>query len=263
MRTRVCLHCKAEVVAEEGSACANCGNPMDTGPQVSKWDENNPYLSVDLPSDGGSADDITSNPADAHCTPRLSLVHVLLWGLCSLVHLGTARTISNWQGLPYMPIGAFDLLSAANGGAVFMGAIVLAERRYRANCLLVRHPGHLLLVVSVALSVILMATWFLRSALGESPPFRAGAIPVLAMVIYAYNAMQCRTNAWRTALFVIAFAFIIRIISNHAWQFGVPLVVLAVAGLDLTRVRRDWLHWLGIATYLFNHAINVWVLGSL
>jgi hypothetical protein len=106
-----------------------------------------------------------------------------------------------------------------------------------------------------------------------------GSLCGVVAVSYGFAATRCNPHRWKIALaclmmasiatctnfFLVAFssygASLLNVVIATVAQWGTAVVALAVvvaATIDYFQAtRRDWLHWLGVATYLATAAIEL------
>lgn len=237
----------------------------------------------------------TESPFAVERTPRLSILHLMLWTLCSAVYLTLIRAIYSLQG--DMPSGyatiqdASSVLQGIITGAVFAGAIVLVSTRARIGPPMLRHPGHWFLVISALVHLIYVPVLFVsmllmgRFGMGRSLLWIYGLVFVIPLIAYSVAARRDRTYRWKVlfvALAVMALAQCIHLgaIGFVAGRIGSWFVVLsaisswgslllagavvAVSIVDLVAgLRRDWLHWTGVVTHVAASSIALlWMVGS-
>ena len=94
----------------------------------------------------------TESPFAPVQTPRLSILHLMLWTLCSALCLALMRAIYALQSAgPRSFVAIQDASSVMQGmiaGAVLAGSLVLLRTRFRSGPPMLRQPGHWLLFVS-------------------------------------------------------------------------------------------------------------------
>lgn len=144
-------------------------------------------------SGANPASPVEADPGAAEAAtaiPRLSIVHIMLWALCTALYLAWRRMLESLVSfpevdVPELPTGQFIVnyasaaLRAGAWGAVLTGALVLIRRRLRVGSPLAFQPGHWLLIGYALLIVThmpldLFATLSLPSELASG---KGGATP--------------------------------------------------------------------------------------
>ena len=231
-------------------------------------------------------------PATPAMTPRLSILHIMLWTLCSAVYLTLIRAMNAQQQLPASYAVIRQSTSVLQGivmGAVFAAAMVLAHARLRYGSPLTRHPGHwLVLIISVTtFTYLVVITAFSALAL----PFARGvftatysAMATAQVIGYLIASWSSKRSSWRPLFATLALLEALRALvylgmlfdqSNiRIWastsalpNWGRVIVcgwMMVLSLRDLRRgQRRDWLHWTGIAAFIASTGIVLfWMIGS-
>ncbi len=210
--------------------------------------------------------------------PRLSILHLMLWTLCSAVYLTVMRAIHSLQEVPgeYAVIqNTSSVVGGVVAGAVLMGAIVLGYSRYRIGAPLVRHPGHWLLLISASMTLasLTVSLLFFSSGLTSRTTFFLvyGAIHMAEAIAYVFALRHSRPIGWRSLFGALVLLSVLQTLTYLAngfdlylfpwwgvlnsiptWgQFLVCGWVVIVSTSDLMAgQRRDWLHWTGVTTYV-------------
>jgi hypothetical protein len=218
----------------------------------------------------------------AAAAPRLSVLHLMLWTLCSAVHFSLLRAIYAMQG--DVGVGSVETIQQTSGlmhsviaGAVIAGAIALVSARVRGVSPLLRQPGHWLLFVAAIMALISLPLVYLMlrtsGAVYSAKFFLAfGVVFLFPPIAFAFAANSSRTRHWR-ALF---FAMLLVAMSQSSLYFGFWLssgksgfwmavvsaiptwgnLMLATAMMFVSIVElktgppRDWLHWTGVTAQL-------------
>jgi hypothetical protein len=210
----------------------------------------------------------------------------MIWMLCSAVYLTLYGEIWSWQLMrsEYNDVQRFmNVVNGILAGAIVTGAITLGHMRYRFGPPLALHPGHWLLVISASISVVWLAvmTVVLRM---EAADRSVSSILVLYCAMFLVQAIayfialnHLESGGWR---FLFAGLLLLAVLHGTGYllvwseqvatslgkrfqwgnfllsisHMGDPLifcwaVMLTIRDL-LKRRRRDWLHWLGVATFL-------------
>jgi hypothetical protein len=230
----------------------------------------------------------------ARHTPRLSILHLMLWMLCSAVYLTLIRAVLFLQEPPDNFAAIQRTTSVFQGvitGGVLTGAMVLGHARYRFGPPLLWHPGHWLLLVDAALTVVWWPLFFISAAL-ERLFFEDGALLLFSGAVYLAQAIAYfiaighnKPFRWRILFGAMALLWLLRGLvfvgfsSGHqplvdwsmrlwaipTWgHFFVAAWTVFVSAWDLMAgQRRDWLHWTGVATYLGGRGVAaVWMAGA-
>ena len=149
------------------------------------------------------------SPFAVERTPRLSILHLMLWTLCSAVYLVLIRAIYSLQG--DMPSGyatiqdASSVLQGIITGAVFTGAIVLVSTRVRNGPPMLRHPGHWFLVISALVHLVYVPVLLVSMLLmGRSLLWIYGLVFVIPLIAYSVAARRDRT--YRCKVLFVALA---------------------------------------------------------
>jgi len=234
------------------------------------------------------------SPFAAVQTPRLSILHLMLWTLCSAIYLTLIRAIYALQGdMPSGYAAIRDASSVIQGiitGAVFGGTIVLVSTRVRSGPPMLRHPGHWFLFISAILDLIYLpfaiSLLLLKDSglIGTSYFVIYGVIFLFPPIAYVFAAHHNRARRWKVlfvGLAVVALAqcldFVgigLSAVRPGSWfgilseirSWGTLLLagaVLAVSVVDLVAgQRRDWLHWTGVTTHVTASSVTVlWMIG--
>lgn len=228
-------------------------------------------------------------------TPQLSILHLMLWTLCSAVYLTLIRAFQAVQGDAFWGSSMFKEVSGMIGGiamgAVISGAIVLVFTRIRSGPPLLRQPGHWLIFVPAILGLIHLPLniWFLlvKGEIFMSSLYLLiyGVMNLFPMIAYALATLYNRGLSWKLVFIGLAvvalsqslvfFTLYLHVNIFDAWkgllntipnwgQLLLVAAVLVVSTVDLAAgQRRDWLHWTGVATHttLFG-TIVLWMIRS-
>jgi hypothetical protein len=222
-------------------------------------------------------------------TPRLSILHFMLWTFCSAAVLTLFRTIESLQGdLPegYASVQRVSsVLSGVISGAVLAGAIVLVHTRVRGTPPMLRHPGHWLLLVTAIVTLTQLAAYVLILLLfGIGDMFFLliyGATSLFAVIAYVLAVLRNVAVRWKVCFGAIAAIDALQgIFYVGIWAFGPQLAILTavarwghpflagwVAVVSLVDLvvgqRRDWLHWTGVTTYAMTSGIAlIWMIAA-
>jgi hypothetical protein len=211
---------------------------------------------------------------DTSHTPRLGIVHLMLWALCSSGFFAIIR-IENLEAPFTHDATVLSVFYGIADGAVMTGAIVLAYARFRFGPPMLSHPGHWLLVIWATLTMPVA----LLDTLLAVPFWIYG---VLASVAFCFAVRFTKPVHWRVLFGTLALLRMLEAVayetssrlpflSNSAliaqdieralrdWDFYLSFA-LAVAVLIfdlLVRERRDWLHWTAIVTYVGTMSVTM------
>jgi len=247
-----------------------------------------------------TADSPTDSPFAGGQTPRLSIFHLMLWTLCSAVHLTIYRAILAIQGEgPAGYANMHDATSVINGiaaGAIIAGTIVLAGTRIRSGPPMLRHPGHWILLVAAIQSLIylpVMAGMLLLQQYSYQFPwimFAYAAVMSISPLGFTLAAWRNKALRWKLmflllgcsgaayCLLYVTIALgdlfssfrgmnssVATILSMSYWFnpiLAVVIVIMAI-GEHATGLRRDWIHWTGILTHVTSILTNVmWMIAG-
>lgn len=225
--------------------------------------------------------------------PRLSILHLMLWMLCSGLYLALTQTTYTAQtGASHR----YDSIQRATSvflgpisGAMLAGSLVLIYSRIRSGSRMLRHPGHWLLLIGAGLKLVYLL--MIGAALlvrGENiwPFVLNGAIILAAIIPYLFAIRRTDVFRWKVlfggmvALHVLHGLFYFAIALEIHTTIGIHLftvlssvanlgnlllagwlVVIAVIELCVDQ-RRDWLHWTGVAAHVANSAVSlIWIVG--
>lgn len=231
-------------------------------------------------------------PREAAPPPRLHILHLLLWTLCTAVYLALVRAIDD---VPKEMSSSFSMLRHASSlvnsifvGAALTGGGVLVHAYRRHGTPLIRHPGHWLVLVSAAFSMLMLlifvASYVLPSDGSTDGVFFLvyGGVYMGSAVGYAFAIQESELLRWKL-IFVAIFGmaamqgihfFGIWATFDHfpEWSlfstlpnWGRLLVCLGIVIVSIVDARkgrhRDWLHWIGVATYIVNSIVAVvWII---
>jgi hypothetical protein len=229
--------------------------------------------------------------ADQPTSPRLSILHLLLWMLFAAVYFGVVR-LSESTGLH--PDGSAivrttSILYGMIGSAGLTGGLVVVVSRVRGQRMMLEHAGHWMLLVQGTwyvnyLIYVLVTSLSERFSWGSH--WNLGLLTIactswLPVAIYGTAITTFITQIqWRVYLGAAmlhglfetaAYVFLwfgtitpaaMTFVPNCGW-FTTTLLLIAAIIIDLCRrERRDWLHWAGAALLIANMAVYViWIVG--
>ena len=237
----------------------------------------------------GTADPVAMPPdsVELHAKLRPSVMHLFMLTTFAAMFLTLNRALYDDQGS-----GAFranNTIHAILNACILTGAVLVIWEWKRQNRLVVRQAGHWLLVIS-SFSTLMsypVFAWFLRGFELYSPaggpvllPWVAiGSLYAVVAACHGFAATRCTPYRWKIALVCFAVAGVttcanfcliafsnygvslVQIVLTTVAQWGTAVVALTVtvaATIDYFKTtKRDWLHWLGVATYLVTAAIEL------
>lgn len=229
-------------------------------------------------------DDAAEMPQPETETPRLSIMHLMVWTAITAVYFSCLRMLMNaasespqaaafgGQGVPWMIMGVGNATALA-------GLVLLVARRFRGMPFLT-HPGEKLWALLGFSGISFLAQYALVLQVIKSAD-SSSMIAVSAMsavsglvtfVLHIWAAMKS-TGLWRL-YFVAAvlFPFVFGCFGTPLlMQLGRPAMVLLVAvvsrgviGLILLmavvgdhrrKIRYPWTHWVGVGLGLWNAGV--------
>ena len=211
--------------------------------------------------------------------PRLGIIHIMLWTLGSAIILAMYRALADLSNMPEQARVQWYVLQVGYStvyGAALAGVILFAYRRLTKGAAFPVLPGHwLLLTQGIVFTVgfgAYVVTWVLRNwldvyspmiyAIGQWLAHNVAVVVVLVAIIRLKDFGYWRVYFWAslvhqairaTASLLGAPVGGIFFWSLQRWIYGIGATVLVVWLLvvvahDRRRgVRRDWLHWTGVA----------------
>lgn len=214
-------------------------------------------------------------------TPRISIVHIMLWTAISAIYVSLLRWIYAQQEWPEDIIAmqrASGIVNAIIVGAAITGTIVLIQARviWRRTQLL-SHPGHWLLVIQSFFAMLSLGVYSLFTLLLKqitSSPYQnlfvmMYGLSFLAMTVaYLLAAWRTQASRWKAVFLGICLVGALQSVTYLVWiplsshfvtylrwagfiRLAVVVWMVAIAIWEITQSqRRDWLHWLGVVTYL-------------
>ena len=215
----------------------------------------------------------------------LSIFYLLLWIFCIAAALGTQHFLEpEEQSGPFGELRDLsELVSSMVAGTIIMGMIVLSQR-WAADEVLKLEPGHWIIILS-SLQIILFQplSWASNELMSNTSSAQlvhavCALLPLAASSIAVVKVAYWR---WKIVFFLyLLYWFLIMtcyllvptgymplsVALERAYSL-IPLflamaVVVAISIEIGTMVRRDWLHWAGVATVLANIlTVTVWRVG--
>jgi len=224
--------------------------------------------------------------------PRLGIIHLLAWTAVAAVFLKFGLAIESMDAGPVQDLppalsvamrsihAAFGVLHAA--ALVGCGTLLLARARGWPGRF---QPGHwivLLQSVMVLLSYFVWITWVAtQSGQSSGPsdffwlPLALGLLQAVYAAGYVLGASRIRDALrWRVGLIVVAIvnglgAILYCLLAFGFWRvsqwmalpWDAVVVLLMLAAVLIAewwrRARRDWVHWLGVATLGMGAALSL------
>lgn len=146
------------------------------------------------------------------------------------------------------------------------GALELYRSRSTRG-VLVQHPGHCLILVSVATELLNLVGGWLLLINASGTAWLMSAFSMFVIAIFVYSAFRSNDH-WRWIFAVYALVSLIPCLSRYRTfstmlyhltrLLDVSVVVVSVSELA-TKIKRDWVHWLGIVTYALGAALPLWL----
>jgi hypothetical protein len=224
----------------------------------------------------------------AAAAPRLSVMHLMLWTLCSAVYFALLRAIYAIQG--DASLSSVETIQQTSGlmasiiaGAAITGTIALVSARVRGTPPLLRHPGHWLLLTSAITGVVTIPLVFLLLRTNDANYNLAfGVVLLFPSIAFAFAARSSPARHWRALFFAMALVAL----PQSMFYFGIWLssgnvgyamaVLLAIANwgnlmlatamvfVSIVELKtgppRDWLHWTGVTAQLASSAPHlIWM----
>ncbi|MCA9259475.1 MAG: hypothetical protein KDA61_09760 [Planctomycetales bacterium] len=224
-----------------------------------------------------SGDNVVATEAATSQVPRLRITYLLLWTFCSAIYLALQRYWATHFG-PGDQYEAAVLVSALVGGmvngAALTGVIILARTRLGVHEPLCREPGHWLALVVAFTSFF---KWVTAWLLGLAGAISGEAMqPIYCFVLFV-TVVIClwasgRVEDWRWKPFFAATATLTLMklganavlwldensyglfeMMHRLYSLSDLVLCLWVVVISATErrehIRRDWLHWAGVAVF--------------
>ncbi len=233
--------------------------------------------------------------------PRLGIIHLMAWTLGSALILALQRALDQKNGAAFANMQfayhAVAALSAFARGAALGGLLLWVKRKLLGGAPFPVAPGHWLLLIGGVLAAIealgygIMVTvqrWQERDFLNLNAYLTLQWIvylmgTVLLLLAYYFS----RHTHWRVVfggmagmeflLLGLAVVALIQVATSRfgwggIWLFYLGRILITLNGLlaivgvigdGISRTRRDWLHWTGLATCLSSVVLTwLWALLS-
>ncbi len=223
------------------------------------------------------------SPPAAALVPSLSIFHLMLWTFCSALYMALMRVILSMNTTPEQYVALQQTWSVYHGvinGAVLAGGIVLLVWRLKAGPPLARQPGHWLLLVPAGLTVVHLPIYALFALSSVDGIFSSLAswfqafISLVGAAAYAIAVWKSSQLRWKLVFGVLAGWLALQSAVQIFWvlywalhwtSILIRLWVVVLIVIEWTRgERRDWLHWLGVATYIAQGGgILIWTVWSM
>jgi hypothetical protein len=228
--------------------------------------------------------------------PRISILHLMLWMLCTALYLTLLRAVYSTQAMSDGSLAIQRASSVFQGivaGAVFTGAIVLTCTRLRCRKPLIMQPGYWLLLV-MAGGTIAWVFLFLFFAIVLGHPVNEisfltyAGIEVTQAIAYSFAVRSAPLRRWKVWFAALAFFNLLQGVgfigvwseltgfSITSWfaylsalrtwgEFVLSGWIVILVIKDLTNAqRRDWLHWIGVGSFIGNTGLYFfWMLANL
>lgn len=240
-------------------------------------------------SEEETSPDSQTEPVIQMRAPRLSILHLMLWTLCSAVYLALVRVIYALQdGLPdgYATIQqSWSVIHCIVAGAVFTGAIALVSTRVRCGPPLLREPGQWLLFISAMMALIRMPLLVAMILLQDETDTANRIISVYGFVFlmptiaFFYAARRDRDRSWKLlfyALVIVSFSQVLMYLAigsqmgffsgwfqivNAIVYYGKMLLSGAIVVVSIVELKngrqRDWLHWTGVISHVAESGLSI------
>lgn len=222
--------------------------------------------------------------------PRLRIAHLLLWTFCTAVFLTLERYWLSTGYMPeeYQPVRAVTgLIEAIVNGAALSGTIVLLTARVSDGPPWLRAPGHWLMLARAFGACFIWLPSTILSLIGDVDSdivqfFDCGVL-VISIGVFLLAFKQQQERRWKIFFAALFALTAVKLIANGillvdvfhfevferlhlAYSLGDVVLcpwILAVALIDVKRgVRRDWLHWVGVATFALSQCLYLmWRIG--
>lgn len=244
-----------------------------------------------MSEDTSNAGERDASISPAARVPRVSILHLLLWTLCSSVYLAISRAEmieQNWLPESVSTLqGIYGVLQSASTGAILAGAIILVSGKVRRGWPVAGQPGHWLLLVNAAILVCHLPLRMLT--LSDSQTVFLAYLRLYALLLlgsagaYFMALRQASTLRWK---FMFGCLIVAAVAQSGAYvAFGTPIELASPFWIELLfaasanffpaaplivvivlelwgHERRDWLHWTGIVTFLADVFVAaVWLAG--
>jgi hypothetical protein len=220
---------------------------------------------------------------------RLRVGHLMWWAVASAVSLTILRsyyTANELSGPQWALLGGYSTAQGVLLGGLLTGGAVLGFARLHHGPPLALHPGHWLLCIGAGGAVAVLALLCVgrlgggRFAEGSWLAVPYGAICLGQAVGYGFATRASEMGRWRVLFgglllasalqgigylalgmasgryFLGVFLGVVQWIDNLGQPLLAGWTLLALGGDYRLRPRRDWLHWLGVATYLGDALLN-------
>jgi hypothetical protein len=232
-----------------------------------------PVPRIEAPGDFPALEVRRSAPAAASSeAPRLGISHLLLWTGCCAAYFAVVRQFV--AGEPGALGFLLVVLQALAAGAAWAGLAVFVTRRFRGAPYPIEAGEWLLASMGAALAVESVLRLGLGKVFGSPDAVLAAVtccllvVPALARSLpsrwKAFFLLLAMLHAWPLAIAGARVLFGLHAdalarIAHFAQQARLPtgaLLLAACATLDYRRgERRGWLHWIGIAAWIWMAAL--------
>lgn len=207
--------------------------------------------------------------------PRLSIYHLMLWGLCTAVYLVIRQSLQELRPPPSYAFAELrrptEIVSALIGGICIMGVITLGQSWWAGRKPAISAPGHWLMIIEIFQLLIYNPMRVIGVLFLPTSSFQCllGALCFVPTVVAAREAYRIRETRWKIPFLLYIFEWGGMGISFLMVSSGVmpswlgfdfflsliPLLLMLsvalAASYDLIAgEKHNWLHWMGVITIL-------------
>lgn len=198
--------------------------------------------------------------------PPFSLRHIAIWLACLLIIAGSSILILRTPGLQPNTLEMRHLWVssawAAGTAAALTGSLTLGHA-WITQKTLVRHPGHCLILIVSATEMLNWIGGWIYITTPNASAWIGSFFSIGMLMLLAYSAWR-HCGAWRWIFAISALATLAPFLKPfsiygsalpHLWSLLAVSVVLVSLGEIAINTKRDWVHWLGVATYASSAAM--------
>ncbi|MBN1910484.1 MAG: hypothetical protein JW818_12140 [Pirellulales bacterium] len=216
----------------------------------------------------------TDPPGEFLEVPRLSILHLLLWTAVTAVLLGGMIAVGQ-ATVPPITFGFHEVLVAINGAACLTGTGIILVTKCRSSGRF--HFGHFFLILQglfwlgiawsiyapevavehhpqdqyskfpwtygVTFLILMTGLLVLMIFLAQYP--RIGW-PLIGLLFLA-TCIVCIAKAYSSPFNPVSWVPMVAVLLILTMELGVAIWLIRAS----QKLRADWLHWLGLATFLF------------